>query len=372
MKILPIILSVFFFASIFSGQTAQSQNLVPNGSFDDVRGSRPSMKPWKKINTVDFFVNSDERRYKEVNAAKSDRNYILRQPRTGNAYVGLRVWPKYNEYLQIQLRKPLEEGKVYSFEMYITPSRYSNCYLKTIGASFYSYRPPYTTREGKEDFPPQVEVYRPFGIRDTSDWIRINGVFVAKGGEKLMTIGNFSWLPSDKFKRKKFALNKREAYYYVDDIAVYELDANGLPIKDSIAYMNAYPDTLLSDTNDFDNDITSAFAVLDSSITTILFTENGYKLDDLSYRKLGVITEYLLENPSVKIRIQAYAAPGELDGQEMKLAEKRGKSVYIFLTGNKIDRGRIEMKPIGNSCEFYKAGDPSRKYCRKVDVVILP
>lgn len=372
MRIPTAILTIFCLCLIFSWQRVQSQNLVPNGSFDDVRGSRPSMKPWKKINTVDFFVNSDERRYKEVNAAKNDRNYILRKPRTGKAYVGLRVWPKYNEYLQVQLCKPLEEGKVYSFEMYITPSRYSNCYLKTIGASFYSYRPPYTTREGKEDFPPQVEVYRPFGIRDTADWIRINGVFVAKGGEKLMTIGNFAWAPNDKFKRKKFAFNKREAYYYVDDIAVYELDANGMPIKDSVAYSNAYPDTLTNDSDDIDNDLASAFAVLDSSITTMFFTENEYKLDDQSYRKLGVITEYLFENPAVKIRIDAYAAPGELDGQEMKLAEKRGKSVYIFLTGNKIDRDRIELKPVGNSCEFYKAGDPSRKYCRKVEVVILP
>ena len=93
--------------------------------------------------------------------------------------MGLRVWPKYNEYLQIQLRRPLTEGKAYSFEMYITPSRYSNCFLKKIGASFYPNRPPYTTRAGREDFPPQVETYRPFGVRDTAEWFRINGVFIA-------------------------------------------------------------------------------------------------------------------------------------------------------------------------------------------------
>ena len=81
--------------------SVKAQNLVPNGSFDDLRASRPTMRPWKKINTVDFFVNSEEKRYKEVNAARNDRNYILRKPRSGHAYVGIRIWPKYNEYLQV-------------------------------------------------------------------------------------------------------------------------------------------------------------------------------------------------------------------------------------------------------------------------------
>ena len=194
--------------------SVKAQNLVPNGSFDDLRASRPTMRPWKKINTVDFFVNSEEKRYKEVNAARNDRNYILRKPRSGHAYVGIRIWPKYNEYLQVPLRRVLSEKKAYSFEVYVTPSRYSNCYLKRLGASFYANRPPYMSRNGKRDFPPQVEVYKPHGIKDTVEWIRINGVFVAKGGEKVLTIGNFSTTPKEKFKRKKFSFKKGSILLY--------------------------------------------------------------------------------------------------------------------------------------------------------------
>lgn len=355
---------------ILQGAVLHAQNLVPNGSFDDTKGTRPSMKPWKKINTVDFFVNADDKRYKEVNAAKNDRNYILRKPRTGRAYVGLRVWPKYNEYLQVYLYRTLTEGKAYAFEMYITPSRYSNCYLKKIGASFYSHRAPYSTRDGRESFPPQVEMYRPFGICDTAEWIRINGVFIAKGGEKVMTIGNFSTAAGDKFKRKKLSFKKREAYYYVDDISVYELDMNGVPIKDSLAYIaSLQQDSMLLDS--LDNEMSSSFAGLDSTITHLYFTEDSWKLEEASYRKLAVVTEFLFENPSAKIIVESYASPGEYDGQEMKLAEKRAKSVYLLLTGNKVDKDRIELKPVGNSCEFYKEGDPNRRWCRKVEIVIL-
>jgi outer membrane protein OmpA-like peptidoglycan-associated protein len=364
-----LVISCFIYLSFLANSAMLfSQNLVPNGSFDDLKGSKPTMKPWKKINTVDFFVNAEDRRYKEVNAAKRDRNYILRKPRSGHAYVGVRVWPKYNEFLQIQLRRTLIEGRAYSFEMYVTPSRYSNCYLKKIGASFYPNRPPYTTRQGKEDFPPQVESYRPFGIRDTAEWIRVNGVFVAKGGEKIMTIGNFSSAPQEKFRRKKLSLKKREAYYYIDDITVYELDDKGLPILDSLTFALTLQDTLDTDSVDF---IASTFSLLDSTVTNIYFEENSAKLDGQGYRKLGVIIEYLFENPGSTIRVDAYASPGELDGMELKLAEKRAKAVYVFLTGNKIDKHRIELKPIGNSCEFFKANDAKRRFCRKVEIVVI-
>lgn len=368
MKCLYPIYCLLFLLFMIAGLQLRAQNLVPNGSFDDKKGTRPTMKPWKKLNTVDFFVNADDRRYKEVNAARNDRNYILRKPRSGHAYVGIRVWPKYNEYLQIQLRRPLTEGKAYSFEMYVTPSRYSNCFLKKIGVSFYPNRPPYTTRAGREDFPPQVETYRPFGVRDTVEWVRINGVFIAKGGEKIMTIGNFSTTPRDKFKRKKLSFKKREAYYYIDDIAVYELDEKGMPILDSITYALAQQDSLDSDSADF---IASTFAGLDSNITNIYFEENSAKLDEAGYKKLGIITEFLFENPGATIRIETYASPGEMDGQEMKLSEKRAKSVYIFLSGNKIEKDRIVIRPVGNSCEFYKAGDPKRRFCRKAEIIIL-
>ena len=106
-----ILISLLFVA----GSSLIAQNLIPNPSFDNTRGRRPNMKPWKKINTVDYFVNSGNQSYKQVNQAKNDRNYILRKPRTGAAYVGLRVWPKYSEYLQVVLAEPLKKDVQVSY-----------------------------------------------------------------------------------------------------------------------------------------------------------------------------------------------------------------------------------------------------------------
>lgn len=342
-----------------------TQNLIPNGSFDDLKGKKPTLKPWKKINTVDYFVNTDRQKLRQVNTLKNDRNYILRAPRTGAAYVGMRIWPKYNEFLQVILPKPLEKGKAYLFEMYITPSKYSNCYLRTIGASFYDFRAPYNFREGKEDYPPQVEMYKSGGIKDTADWIRVNGVFIAKGGERFVTIGCFAARKGEKFKRKAFSFLKREAYYYIDDIALYELDSLGFPLM----HNENMTDSLLL-ASDSTNDAFSVFEILDSTARTIYFAENSAKIEQESYLKLGTITEFLLENPKVNITIIGYSAPGEMDGNELKMSEKRVKAVFVFLNGNRVSKERITIKSEGTSCEYYKAGDPNRKYCRKVEVIL--
>ncbi|MBN2728963.1 MAG: OmpA family protein [Bacteroidales bacterium] len=363
-KAIGIMIMGFLF--FIAGSSLIAQNLIPNPSFDDSKGRRPTMKPWKKINTVDYFVNSDKQSYKEVNASKNDRNYILRKPRTGSAYVGLRVWPKYSEYLQVVLSEPLKADVAYSFEMYITPSKYSNCYLKTIGVSFYSTKPPYSTRFGREDYPPQIEMYKPLGIRDTSDWIRVNGVFIAKGGEKIMTIGNFSVNNGDKFKRKKLSFTKREAYYYIDDIALYELGADGRPIMNAVVVND---DSLREVQDSLQYEAT--FSTIDSNVRTIYFEEDDHKLDHKGYMNLAVVAEYLLENPDYAVEIFAYSAPGEFNGNEMKLAEKRAKSVFIFLSGNKVPKDKIIQKPIGNSCEYGRSNDPKRRYCRKVELFFI-
>ena len=362
-RALTIILLFLLFLPEMGGVYAQ--NLIPNPSFDQLRGRRPSMRPWKKINTVDYFVNADNQSYKEVNATKNDRNYILRKPRTGSAYVGLRVWPKYNEYLQVVLLEPLKKDVAYSFEMYITPSRYSNCYLKTIGVSFYPTRPPYSTKFGREDYPPQIENYQPFGIRDTTDWIRVNGIFIANGGEKIITIGNFSSNNRDKFKRKKLSFTKREAYYYIDDVALYELGQDGLPILNT-SHLN---DSLIiaQDTSQYEE----VFATIDSTVRQIYFEEDNHKLNDEAYKKLAVVTEYLLENQKISVQINAYAAPGEFNGNEMKISEKRARSVYIFFNGNKVPKNRIIQKPKGTSCQYVKQNDPNRRFCRKVELIFI-
>ena len=55
--------------------------------------SKTTLKPWKKLNTADYFVYSTSKKIQDVNKIRFE-NYILEPAHTGNAYAGLRFWPK--------------------------------------------------------------------------------------------------------------------------------------------------------------------------------------------------------------------------------------------------------------------------------------
>lgn len=366
---------LIIFSNIFS------QNLVPNPGFEEKKGNKYLFKPWQKINTIDFYVNAPGVKVKDVNPYRNYKTYILREARTGYAYAGLRVWPKYHEFLVVPLKEPLKAGVAYSFEMYVTPSRYANCYLKTLGASFYPTKVNYLSWRAMEDYPPQVQIFMPRGIRsvDSLEWIRINGVFIAEGGERYLTIGCFTKQTRKKMIRKHFSLKRRDAYYYVDDVGLYELDENGLPILDAHAKVNT--DSLLSMENNHNHlqDTSTSLSIyilgknnLPDELKELYFEENSFKLTREHYDKLSVIVEFLLENPSISIEIKGFAAPGEANGKEFHLSEKRVKSVAHFLNGNRIAYSRILEKPVGVQCPYQKINQPERKFCRKVQIILVP
>lgn len=360
-------------------KSAYCQNLVPNSGFEEKQGKKYTLKPWSKINTADFYVNSENLKVKEVNIYYKDRNYLLRKPHSGVAYIGLRVWPKYHEFLQINLPAPLEAGKHYYFEMYITPSNHCNSFLKSMGASFYDKKPPYNTKVGLREFPPQVENFRVGGLRDTSEWYRISGVFKADGGESVLTIGNFATSKREKFKQKKFSFAKKEAYYYIDDVALYPMDSTGnilyeAPKNQKSTKLVNLPDTGITQSLNENADSTdiTLFTFEDfkkDNAIEVYFDENSSKLENEDYSKLGFIVEFLLENPKKNAVIKGYAASGE-DAGEKKISEKRANAVMIFLTGNKVNKSRITINAMGNACENIKKDDPKRKFCRKVQVIV--
>jgi outer membrane protein OmpA-like peptidoglycan-associated protein len=378
---------IFIFLFLFS--FLQSQNLVPNPSFEERKGKKFTFKPWQKINTIDFYANAPDFKEKNVNPNKNYKTYLLRSARTGYAYAGLRVWPRYHEFLVVELKRPLKAGKAYSFEMYVTPSRYANCYLKTLGASFYSSKINYSKRDALEHFPPQIQLFMPYGIRplDSSEWIRINGVFIAKGGEKYLTIGCFTPQSSKKLKKKHFSLRKRDAYYYVDDIALYELDDAGLPILDSTKLLankiaqDSISKNFISENIKTDslNNATSTDSLVDvevikdqlpEDLKNIYFDRNSAKIKTENYRKLAVVVEFLLENPVYSIIIRGFASPGEYNGKELLLAEKRAKAVSSFLSGNRISSKRIIVDPIGVQCPYELINQKKEEKCQRVELIL--
>jgi len=327
----------------------QAQNLVPNPSFEDSRGKRPSMSPWQMINTIDYFIYDESKKDQAIKSKIKDKNFKLRPARTGKAYVGLRVWPRYSEYLVVELLQPLEADKQYYFEMYICLSNHSNAYLRSIGASFYTFKPPYSQKSGIFDFPPHITIYKHYGLIDTTDWFKVAGVFTAEGGERFMTIGNFSRNNTEKFKRRRFGFGKREAYYYIDDVALYKLDDFGFPL-----YEAPSSDTLKSVAykHENSNQNKGTFDV-EHYYKIIGFPSGSFELTYESYQKLAYVVNYLLSNPLVQIYIIGYAGTNDnsVDDEMVKLAQRRARNVSNFISGNKINKSRIHVNYSVSNCQ---------------------
>jgi len=73
-----------------------------------------------------------------------------------------------------------------------------------------------------------------------------------------------------------------------------------------------------------------------TELNNVFFERNSYKLDERSKTELTKIALFLIENPTIKIRIEGHTDNiGEINYNQI-LSEKRAKSVYDFLINNYI------------------------------------
>jgi hypothetical protein len=161
-------------------------------------------------------------------------NYFgYQNPNSGLAYAGISFFVNNSghpnsgrEYIEVPLISPLEQGKKYAVAFYISLSNNSAYAVDAIGAYLsidsvlyngYYYPPlPY--------FP---QIFNTVGnvIRDTTNWVMISGEYIADGGEKFLTIGNFN---PDSTTAIDSSLNPNGyswSYYYIDDVSVILMDS---------------------------------------------------------------------------------------------------------------------------------------------------
>lgn len=221
--------------------TSSAQNLVYNGDFEiydtcPTNISTPGdlqiehCTGWSaptKLGTSDYF-NTCNTTY----SCSIPQNFFgYQQPYNGNGYCGFYAWVinnengvdfSYREYVQTQLQQPLVAGNKYQFSFFVSCSGY-NYAVEKIGALFSA------NNFNANTFSPIVanpQVVNQNGIiTDSLGWTKIEGEFIADGGEKFLTIGYFEdsltvfdtlWI--DTLWRSP------NSYYYVDGIELIEVE----------------------------------------------------------------------------------------------------------------------------------------------------
>lgn len=230
------------------------QNLVSNPSFEqytkcpEYYGDIQKCVGWNGAHLAsspDYF----NRCYNPV--AKHTELYLgvptnsegIRESKTGNAYAGLAIFFKHNylsrEYVQNKLLYKLVAGSTYKVSFYISLSDSSEFISNHISFAF-------TTLLSKKQksqislidpmtstliCPTRVTIDEPEKL-NKKKWTKIEGEYLAQGGEEFLVIGSFfEDMTKKEFKKitkkpiQKFvSWRKPAAYYYLDDVCVMLLE----------------------------------------------------------------------------------------------------------------------------------------------------
>jgi gliding motility-associated-like protein len=236
----------FLFILIFafnSRNLIAQVNFVPNGSFE-ILTSCPTREsqidlayPWKSSTfngTPDLYNKCATA---DIISVPVHYWKSYQQPNSGDGYAGIFTYRSgilsETEFLSCDLLTNLKDKK-YFVEFYISPQIEDDpfdipCYTEGLGIVLNDVDSIYSLKKG-EGIPllPQVHNYGTI-LRDTQNWIRVAGCFNGNG-ENHLIIGNFKsheQTSADPICHKSFP---NSAYYYVDDVGVYEFD----PLPDTI------------------------------------------------------------------------------------------------------------------------------------------
>jgi outer membrane protein OmpA-like peptidoglycan-associated protein len=327
----------FLFVFLFFAENSFAQNLVPNGSFEEFfscpgsynYGTDGKLAPgWFSANrgTPDLFNScSKGDAGVPVNWAGQSKAY------SGAGYAGIYCYTKngYREYVQTEFMEPLQAGGKYYIEFYYKLSSNSKYSIDRIGLYLDD-----SAKRRTDDFviysKPTYELLLASAYtRTTGIWAKCGYTHLAKGGERYLTIGNFSNNQQTRtfhitFSKAKEPLLDQAAYYLIDDVKVVRLDAPKAEKKPPIIV--GYPEIVVNKTYVLKN---------------ISFEFDSYLLMGNSFEELDKWLAVIQSQPNWKIELTGHTDERGTDEYNLVLSKQRVESVATYLTKKGVETNRI-------------------------------
>src|SRR5579859_4534238 len=357
---------VIFFGALI--QTGMAQNLVPNPGFEEYfkcpgsynpQGSDRNFAPgWVSptLGTPDLF-----NRCSFGNAGVPHNWAGVAHAHKGYGYSGIYAYVNnnnYREYLQAKLTDSLVEGKKYKVEFFFRLSVYSKYSVDRIGAllSDSVQQVPHDRIWNVE--PSFTHVMDSAYSKNTGAWNRFSFEYTARGGEKFISIGNFS--PDEevrkfrlKFSQAKEPLLERAAYFYIDDVSVTPLETPVVDTKD----LSSRPDVKTNEVY---------------ILKHIYFEFNSFQLMPLSYPELNLLVSIMKKNPAWKVKLRGHTDDKGDNLYNYNLSMNRAKSVGTYLVQSGIAATRVKTLGFGKRRPLKTAKtEEARAINRRVEVKFL-
>ncbi|MBK9176545.1 MAG: OmpA family protein [Flavobacteriales bacterium] len=294
--------------------------------------------------------------------------------RNGSAMAGIKTYGKGNtptywhEYVQGELKEPLQAGVRYIAECWVLRTVRSNEASNNIGMLFQE--APVSTRDCLPlHITPQVNEEKVV----KGGWHKVRGVFDATGTERFVLIGNF--YGDDATLHERQAQGERGAYYFIDDVNV-RVAPPGTALtakpKESLPPppRPVVPDHVSSTTVDIHQ--------VEPTVGTRVRLDNvqfAFDKADLlpGYEKeLDKLVDLMTDFPFLRVEIEGHTDDQGSDAYNVKLSDDRAKAVVDYLLKKKVEVSRLSWKGYGESKPLApNDGEANRAINRRVEFRII-
>lgn len=354
MKVKLVLSALLLSSLVVNAQ--DEKNLVKNPSFEAMTGK---LKKAHQINLANHWVsptglNADlySKTNKDGEASAPDNPYGKENPADGNNYAGIVVYSYGDKtprtYIMTELLGPLKAGLKYCVSFDVSLADNSKYASNNVGA--HVSKKPFSFEEKKTILAETHVKHSKNKVYDaTYGWQTVCNVITASGGEKYLTIGNFSATKDTKIEKtikpkgsnaKQFA----EAYYYIDNVRVFLLD--------SIEECQCEEKAKIEEAKVIVDEgyATNKKFTLEEKIAheKVYFDYLNININQLGLTAINHIVDILNNNPDAVIEVHAHSDAAEVaqanKNEEAKnLAKRRGEAVIKQLTLAGISPNRLML-----------------------------
>jgi outer membrane protein OmpA-like peptidoglycan-associated protein len=294
--------------------------------------------------------------------------------RSGTGMVGIKIYGKGNtptywhEYVQAELKEPLQAGTRYIAECWALRAARSNEASNNIGIAFV--QAPVSTRDRLPlHITPRVNEEKVV----KGGWHKVRGVFEADGTERFLIIGNFYSDEATAHERQPDG--ERGGYYFIDDVSV-RVAPPGTPLtpkpKESVPPppRPVVPDHVSSTAVDIHQ--------VEPAVGTRVRLDNvqfAFDKADLlpGYEKeLDKLADLMTDFPYLRVEIEGHTDDQGSDEYNLRLSDARAKAVVDYLLKKKVEKERLTWKGYGEGKPLVKNdSETNRAINRRVEFRVI-
>ena len=342
--------------------SSQVENLIDNGGFETIEGKLKSLGcidlavGWMSPTGVRADIYSPCK-IPEINVPEN--MYGKEDAKEGINYAGI-VGFSYGDamprsYLMAHLNMPLKKGMKYCVKFNLSLAEVSKFSCNQIGVNFSS------KQFGTDS---KTAIIDKTHVLDSKNkiysamynWEQMCGVYYAEGGEKFITIGNFTSNENTKSEKlKKDPASKKAqipaAYYYIDDVVVSLISEDAVCECEVASEDVAYSTTIYQKVVNI-NDKMPAKEQIEKQIAYFGFGKS--KLTPDAIVSLDLIANLMKANPDVKLDIAGHSDEmedkvGTEKSAYADMGNKRINEIIVYLTAKGIQESRFISSPAGSS-----------------------